>query len=618
MSRRVRAIQLLINSALPEGMRNYERKLDVKDVQAMLSQVATENPDSYNDVARQVNDAGRNAAYFRGLTVRLADLRPTFDKASMFAAMDEELKLAKLQAKSPKEYEEMRDNIWLTYSQRVQDDAMSTGLASRNSLAMAVASGARGKADHFKAMTATPALFADAKDRLVPMFVRNSFGEGLRPAEYMATTYGARKAVVATKVATARGGFFGKLLSQATAPLVVTSKDCGTTNGIDLGPDDSSLSGRVLAGESGGYDAGTIVDDSVLAKLLRKPDHRVLVRSALTCELPEGVCAKCAGLNEYNELPKIGDSVGLNAGHATSEPVTQGLGLNVKHTGGSAKAKKEFAGLDAIERFVQSPEIFPGAAVIAEEGGVVGAVRPAEQGGNYVTIGAREYYAGPDSAVTVTPGTEVEPGEALTDGVLDPYEVVRLRGLGEGRKYWVERFGQILKDSGTPADRRNLEMVARGALNQVVITDPDASADSLPGDVVNYNKAVANWEVPATSSPFKPQDAVGKVLQKDALHYTVGTRLTPRMVKHMQAANVDKIWAGDDSPGFEPEMVRLQAVASATPDWLAGQYTSYIKKNLADHAARGDDTNIQSNVHFAPRLAVGEGYGKNVTETGHF
>lgn len=617
MARRIRAIQLLVNSALPEGQRNYNRTLDVKDIQNMLAQVGRENPDSYSAVAKQVSDAGRKAAYFRGLTVRLNDLRPTFDKNGMLGTMDEELALAKAQAKTPKEFEDMRDNIWLSYSQRIQDDALRTGLASRNSLAMAVASGARGKSDHFKAMTATPALFADAKDKLVPMFVRHSFGEGLRPAEYMATTYGARKAVVATKASTARGGFFGKLLTQATAPIVVTSKDCGTTNGIDLDPEDASMSGRLLAGTFAGYDPDTVVDDDVLAKLRRTPKQRVIVRSPLTCELPEGICAKCAGLNENNKLPQIGDSVGLNAAHATSEPVTQGA-LNTKHAGGAAKAKKAFAGLDAIERFVQSPEVFPGAAVIAEEGGTVGNVRPAEQGGSYVTVGSREYYVPPDSDVTVTPGIEIEPGEALSDGVLDPYEVVRLRGLGEGRKYWVERFGQVLADSGSPADRRNLEMVARGALNQVVITDPEATADSLPGDIVNYNKAVSNWEVPAESAPFEPKHAVGKVLQRDVLHYTVGTRLTPRMAKHLQEAKVDKVWAGDTSPGFEPEMVRLQAVASATPDWLAGQYTSYLKKNLADHAARGDDTNVKENIHFAPRLAVGEGYGKDIRETGHF
>ena len=185
-------------------------------------------------------------------------------------------------------------------------------------------SGARGKPAQLKMMLSTPGLYTDAQDNIIPLFVRTSFAEGLRPAEYLAGTYGARKAVLSTKRATAKGGDLAKQMVQSAASLVVSENDCGAANGIDLESDDKSLRGRVLARDVGNVKAGTVLDKNALANIRKQGVEKLIVRSPMTCQAKEGVCARCMGLNALGKFPAKGDAVGITAAQAIGEPITQG------------------------------------------------------------------------------------------------------------------------------------------------------------------------------------------------------------------------------------------------------------------------------------------------------
>jgi hypothetical protein len=115
-----------------------------------------------------------------------------------------------------------------------------------------------------------------------------------------------------------------------------------------------------------------------------------------------------------------------------------------------------------------------------------------------------------------------------------------------------------------------------------------------------------------------PQHASGRTLQAPILHYSIGTKLTPKMVKHIEDSGIKDIYASDDPSPFHPEMQRLRVAAHANDDWLASMHTSYLKKQLNESAIRGDETNTSENIHFAPRLAKGEDFGKDVRRTGKF
>jgi DNA-directed RNA polymerase subunit beta' len=611
----MKAVQLLIDSLLPADLRDPSRVYDAKSIGSLMSSIARDYPDRYEELSQKISDIGRKASYWQGETLTLSDLKPVLDKGAVFAKMDAEIAAAKKEATSPEDFEQERLKIWIRYSDDLEKLTHRAALKAGNNLAYSVMSGARGKPAQLKAMLTTPGLFSDYKGGTIPIFVRHSYGEGLRPAEYLASTFGARKAVISTKSSTAKGGDFGKISVQATAPLVVTAKDCGVYNGIELPTADPSARGRVLARDAGDLKAGTILDKSALSHLHAQKIDEVITRSVLTCQAPEGVCAKCCG-QWAGKFPHIGQSVGITSAQSIGEPITQSA-LNEKHTAGMTSGKREFSGFDVISQFAASPETFPDRAAVAEQDGKVTKVEKAPQGGHFVFVGDEKHYVLPNYDVMVKPGDLVEAGDQLSDGLVDPGDVVRLRGLGEGRKYYTERLSRILSDSGMPADRRNVEMMARASLNHVVIDDPDGSGDYLPDDVANYSRLSTKYVPPVTAKGYKPLEAVGKYLQSPALHYTIGTRITPRIAEHLEA-KFGPVIADDTEPGFHPDMSNLRTASQASDDWMAKLHTSYLRKNLSESAMRGEDTAISGNVHFAPPLAHGVGFGDHVEETGRF
>jgi len=291
---------------------------------------------------------------------------------------------------------------------------------------------------------------------------------------------------------------------------------------------------------------------------------------------------------------------------------------SAKHTAGMSAGKKSYSGLGTIIQFTQSPEAFKDRGAVSEIDGKVTSVEEAPQGGMFVTVDDKKHYVLPGHEVYVKPGDTVEAGDQLAEGLVDPEDIVRLKGLGEGKLYYAERLHQMLQDSGAGTDRRNTEVLARGAIRHIKITDPEGMGSYLPDDVVDYNAAQNTYKVPETAREVTPKEAVGKYLQKPYLHYTVGTRVTPTVAKKLAKNKYDSLLVDDIAPGFVPHMVRLRTASHTNPDWMASLATSSIAKQLNESATRGDDTNVISNPDFRPRLAVGENFGKNVTTTGEF
>lgn len=612
----MRAVQLLINSYLPPDIRDPNLKMDAKSIGNLLAVVAEKYPDRYEDISKFISDVGRNASYRQGETIGLDDLKPVINREPVFKAMDKEIAAARKELGDGPEFEEARQAIWTKYSDELGKMTSTAAAEALNSLGLSVASGARGKADQLKAMLTTPGMYADHRGQPVKVFIRNSFSDGLRPAEYLAGTYSTRFSVMSTKNATAKGGDFSKQAGQAAVNLIVTEDDCGTGNGILMSPDDESLKYRVLAKSAGDLKEGSIIGRDELSAI-RKYKKPVIVRSPLTCQAKQGICAKCAGAMFGNgKLSSIGDAVGITAANAIGEPITQSA-LNNKHSGSIVKGKRVFSGFDVINRIAQSPEDFPERAAVSEVSGIVEKIEDAPQGGKFIYVDGKQHYALPGFAPLVKPGDKVEQGDQLSDGIVDTRDIIRLRGLGEGRKHYATRLKQALDDSGMPANSVNVEMLARAAIDHVVIEDPDGLGDFLPDDVVSYNTLSTTYVPPETARKMKPLEAVGKVLQAPALHYSIGTKLTPRMAKQIEESGLD-VLVDDYEPKFRPEMVRLRSASHYNPDWLAAQHTSYLKKQLNEAAIRGEDTNIEENTHFAPRLAQGVGFGKNIRITGKF
>lgn len=614
----MKAIQVLVNSHLPVDLRDYNREYDSKSLGSLMAEVARKYPDQYERISKAISDIGRKASYFQGESLTLSDNRPVMDRDKLLEQMDVEIAEARRSTPDKNEFEKIRLNIWSKYNDKIQKETTAQALARKNNLAYSVVSGARGKPAQLKMMLSTPGLYTDAQDNIIPLFVRKSFGEGLRPAEYLAGTYGARKAVLSTKRATAKGGDLAKQMVQSAANLVITENDCGVSNGIDLSSDDKSLRGRVLAKDIGNIPAGTVLDKEALANIRKKGVETLIVRSPMTCQAKEGICAKCLGLNAEGKFSAKGEAVGITAAQAIGEPITQGA-LNVKHQGGAAGTSQRFAGFSVINQFVQTPDTFPDKAVLSKKDGQVNSIVEAPQGGYYVTVDEEPHYVAPGYPVTVKVGERVEAGDMMSEGLADPGEVVELRGLGEGRKYYSDKLKQLLDDSGMEADRRNTEIMARAALDHLQITDvKDDENEYLPDDVVSYSYFSKRYTPPVDTAKVKVDKSVGTYLQSPTLHYTIGTKVTPKIAKHISSAGFSEVFTSKEAPTFKPHMVRLRAATHHGSDWLASMHTSYLKKQLSESAMRGEESDVESNVHFAPRLAIGSNFAENIEQTGKF
>jgi hypothetical protein len=162
-------------------------------------------------------------------------------------------------------------------------------------------------------------------------------------------------------------------------------------------------------------------------------------------------------------------------------------------------------------------------------------------------------------------------------------------------------------------------MIARAALNTVRITDPDGFGGYLPEDIVSYNKIEANYKPREDSKVSKVKDndsnLLGKYIEQPVLHYSIGTRITPSVLKNLKEIDVDEVTVNDEPPGFEPVMVRAAEVTSkGEDDWLVRMQGSYLKAGLIDSAIKGLDTNIRSNSNPYARLGQGYDFAKNIDQ----
>lgn len=312
----MKAVELLIRSMLPDDVKESLTGFDDKSLNAMLVDLYKKHPDQYRDISHRIARVGREASYKQGESVGLSDLLPVLDKKPILDAMDREVAaLAKEFRNDPEEFKKQRESTWYKYNELLVKNTMDSAKKNMNNFGFSVSSGARGKPVQIQAMLTTPGLYQDSEGKTIPVFIRNSFSEGLRPYEFLAGSYGARSSVISTKTATAKGGDFGKLASQAASRIVVTTPDCETTNGMPYEVDDSTVRNRILTRDTGSLKAGTLLDRQALAQLKKEGKNKVIARSPLTCKA-DGVCSKCVGKTFENKFTKVGDHIGITAANA--------------------------------------------------------------------------------------------------------------------------------------------------------------------------------------------------------------------------------------------------------------------------------------------------------------
>ncbi len=414
--RRTTVGQILVNNALPDDMRDHDRVLDKKGINGLLKDLAEKHPDKYAEVSKKLSDVGRTVATeFGGYTFGLEHLKKSAagkrHQTEIAAKMKHILGLETIgnQAVTPQMRKDMILRMMGGHQQKQIDDVYDEAVKANNPLAMQVVSGSRGNKMNLASLMGSDMLYADHRDRVLPLPITRSYSEGLTPIEYWASTYGARRGTMATKFATQDAGFLSKQLNQVAHRLMVVDEDDPRdlpNRGLPVDTDDADNEGALLAQDVGPYKRNTVMSPKILKHLKGLGHDRILVRSPLVGGSPDGgVYSRDVGVRERGVLPGRGEQVGLAAAQALSEPLSQGQ-LSAKHSGGVAGQEKAVGGFAYINQLIQVPKTFKGGAAHSHHDGVVTDVVDAPAGGKYVFVDGKQHYVGQGFDLKVKKGDE--------------------------------------------------------------------------------------------------------------------------------------------------------------------------------------------------------------------
>jgi len=579
--------QLIVKDILPADVQS-DRVLDKKGVTDLFDDLARRYPDQYVDILHRLNSFSEDAAttYGEGSSIRLSDLRLPPAVKAYRASLKKRIhgitqSDISMEQKNAKLVDLMRNSVSEIQS-RVLDESYGRG----NTFAQTAKHGIKGNPGQLSQILFGDIMVTDHKGRPIAVPGVHGYGEGVPLSEYWAGSYAARAGSAAVQFATADTGYLGKQLAMLANRVRVTGEDCGASGvGVTTSGDDAENLGRVLADDIGNIKSGTVIDKEHLSVL---SGREILTRSLLTCQQEDGVCSKCAGKQYDGKFPEAGEFIGIRAARAVAEPLVQQIGLSAKHTGTTVGAeKKDISGFPEINRFLQVPERFASASVLASASGKVTRIMDAPQGGKYILVGDKQLHAPPGRDVIVKEGESVEAGDMLTDGTPNPVEVAGYKGLGEGRRYFTEKFNEILRGNNVKSHRSNIEVLGKAFFDRVRINSDEGFGDYTRGDIVPYSVIQRSYIPREDSETVKPDRAVGGYLEKPVLHYSIGTPITNKLAGDFQRRGIGEVIINRKPPGFEPAPVRLAGFASQDPDWKTRMAGTGLKKSLLEGVAYG-------------------------------
>ncbi len=600
--------QILVDDALPAQYRQEGRILDGKELSALMTQMARELPPSeYVETLQKLNNTGRRVAteHGRSASIHLTDL--DLPPAIMKLRDELKLKVKKIQNSdtlTPADKNAKIIDMVDKATSGIDEDLYKETLKTDNAFAQQIKGGFRGKKFQLRQMLLGTLLSTDSRGKTISYPGLESYADGVSPMSYWSALHGSRKGYVAIQQSTADVGYLGRQVTNIAHRQIITSPDCGVDGpGLTVDGDDRDNVGALLAQDIGPLKKNSIITDDVLPALAGK---KILVRSPITCKMDDGVCAKCAGLRETGRLPIMGDAVGINAVRSFLEPLTQSA-IGSKHSAGEKKSSlQQMSGFRQVNQFLQSPDEFAGGAILAHADGAVAGIEKAPQGGHNILVGGEKHHVPEGYEIKVKVGDKMEAGDMMTDGMVNPRELVQYKGIGDGRKYFLEHFRKILQDGNASTNRRNLELLSRAFVSKVRVTDPEGYDGQLPDDIIDYDALAANWQ-PREGSKLKTLESANTLyMEQPYLHYSVGTRITPGVIGNLRKSGIGSVLAHPEPPPFEAEVVRARDFVQHDKDWLTRLSGENLKRGAVQMATRGATSEKKSTSYYPTLVNIHE------------
>lgn len=410
---------------------------------------------------------------------------------------------------------------WKDATDEVEKELRKT-LDDFNPIWMMANSGARGNMGQIRQLAGMRGLMSDPSGRTIELPVRANFREGLSVLEYFISSHGGRKGLADTALKTADSGYLTRRLVDVSHGVIVREQDCGDAKGSEVvsikdGRNEiESLRDRI----AGRFTIGAIVNPKtgeiiVPADTLISDDQadeigalgleKVIVRTVLNCKTRNGVCAKCYGKNMASgNAVKLGEAVGIIAAQSIGEPGTQ-LTMRTFHTGGVATGDDITQGLPRVEELFEARKP-KGLAVITETSGVVAVDSAKREIAVTNADGEVKTYAYPYGAkLKVENGDMLEPGDPLTQGSINPQDMLKAKGVKGVQEYLTKEVQSAYRLSGVEINDKHIEVIVRQMLRKVRI-EKQGDTEMLPGtlvDIFTYEdeneKALESGGVPATA-----------------------------------------------------------------------------------------------------------------------
>ena len=410
---------------------------------------------------------------------------------------------------------------WSAAADQVEE-SLKKALDDFNPIWMMANSGARGSMKQIRQLAGMRGLMSDPSGRTIELPVKSNFREGLSVLEYFISSHGGRKGLADTALKTADSGYLTRRLVDVSQDVIVREQDCGDTHGVYVTAITDGVStieklsdridGRftiepVVNPQTGEVivEADTMISPDKAVEIEKAGITKVLIRSVLTCKTRHGVCAKCYGKNMASGNPvKLGEAVGIIAAQSIGEPGTQ-LTMRTFHTGGVATGDDITQGLPRVEELFESRKP-KGQAVIAEQAGKV--IR--EENDRKIRIVGddneeKEYPIAFGAKIKVQNGDFVEPGTPLTQGSINPQDMLRVKGIKGVQDYLTKEVQSAYRLSGVEINDKHIEVIVRQMLRKVKI-ESQGDTNMLPGtmvDIFNYEdeneRVLEAGGVPATA-----------------------------------------------------------------------------------------------------------------------
>jgi DNA-directed RNA polymerase subunit beta' len=518
--------KLIFNESIPQNLGFVDRSIPGNEFKLEIDFLVSKKnlgniidkcytlygPAETSKMLDNIKAKGYHFSTIGAVTVAVSDMEVPAIKKDLLADADSTIeKIEKMYRRGfiseEERYEKVIDK-WTKTTEEVAD-ALMDSLDKFNPINMMADSGARGSKSQIKQLAGMRGLMASPSGKIIELPIRASFREGLEVLEYFISTHGARKGNADTALKTADSGYLTRRLVDVSQDVIVRQEDCGTKEGYEVSeikegneviePLSERLSGRYSAENIIHPETGAILvkcdeymNNSMAEKVEKAGVKKVKIRSVFTCNAKIGVCAKCYGMNMATaQKIDIGEAVGIIAAQSIGEPGTQ-LTMRTFHTGGVVGADIT-QGLPRVEELFEARKP-KGLAIVSDCAGTVKMEETKKKRTVIVMSDSGEeftYEIPFGSRIKVTNGDIIGAGDEITEGSVNPHDIIRIKGVKGVKNYLLSEVQKVYRLQGVDINDKHLEVVIRQMTRKVKVEET-GDTDLLPGtmlDIFDFEEA---------------------------------------------------------------------------------------------------------------------------------